>query len=454
MTDQPHFEVRLDDRHDKSVFISSFLIGAVLILFFRTWDTDGQLTWFDFVPVGVAVAIIIAYTRYIYVTTNRSSISLDRAGDNAYYLGFLFTLISLSYSLVKVSKIALDTGGDPEANFSADPVFSLIPDFGLALASTIMGIIARVFIQQFRNDPVDIETQARQELGLAAQALRDSLSRAISDMNSTSRSANLAIAEIKERTKQTLEESAETNVALMQRLSQHVDETFGHLSDRVQLVGEDLRALSTELGSTREQVAATRGHYEVLSGELSSLTTRISDLAPEGFTTELRSSGSEVLDRQKQLISHFEALRVEVARFDQKLSDTGNTVSSATEGLEERLASQFRVIEDDIVQLRQKLSSIDEIVSSASTGLEGRLASPLGVIERDLADLRQKLNGIGGVVSNMGEGIGQASGSGTRLVANLQKLLSDVATLQERTRKMNSRPRGQKKSFWRRFLRR
>ena len=99
------FHRPVDDRFDKNVFIVAFLFGVAVILGSRAFgdmlvDSEKPIHAFDFVAVLMAIGIIAAYTTYIILSPDRSSISLDRAGDNAYYLGLLFTLVSLGFSLV------------------------------------------------------------------------------------------------------------------------------------------------------------------------------------------------------------------------------------------------------------------------------------------------------------------------------------------------------------------
>ena len=65
----------------------------------------------DVLAIAVAVFVIIGYVAYILASKNRSGISVDRASDNVYYLGLLFTLSSLAYSLIKLSFFGMSGEG-------------------------------------------------------------------------------------------------------------------------------------------------------------------------------------------------------------------------------------------------------------------------------------------------------------------------------------------------------
>ena len=82
------FQKPVDDRHDKAAFFLAFSVGSVGILATRiisNWliDAARPLALLDFLAVAISVAVIGAYTFYIWRTPDRAGISLDRAGDNA-----------------------------------------------------------------------------------------------------------------------------------------------------------------------------------------------------------------------------------------------------------------------------------------------------------------------------------------------------------------------------------
>ena len=137
---QAKFFRRLGDEQDKKAFWIAFLGGFALISvirgigFITSSSNDVGLSFFDFLAISTAIVVILLYTAYFMVTTNRSGISLDRASDNVYYVGLLFTLASLAISLIKLVNV------DPNSGGTAAKVIDLLPDFGLALFSTIFGI--------------------------------------------------------------------------------------------------------------------------------------------------------------------------------------------------------------------------------------------------------------------------------------------------------------------------
>ena len=90
--------------------------------------------WF---AAGFAAGVVFALTIY-YIRNNVDA--PEEEGDNVYYLGLLFTLLSLMLTLVELF------GVDFEAVPEAEKIRTLLGNFGIALTSTILGIAGRVAV--------------------------------------------------------------------------------------------------------------------------------------------------------------------------------------------------------------------------------------------------------------------------------------------------------------------
>ena len=105
----------------------------------------------------VPVAIMLAYALLIWLARSLR-LRDDQAGDNLYYMGFLFTLTSLGVSLYQFN--------------AARAAEEIVQNFGIAIGSTISGIALRVIFNQMRHDPVEVERTMRLELAEAARRVR------------------------------------------------------------------------------------------------------------------------------------------------------------------------------------------------------------------------------------------------------------------------------------------
>lgn len=186
--------------------------GALVFLAFVAVGS-GWIVWAKLAAMPAAavtlvpVAVMIAYAAAALVF--RPGVGEDQSGDNAYYMGFLFTLTSLSVSLWQFR-------ADGEAE-------EIVRNFGVAIASTIAGIALRVFINQLRRDPVTIERGARVDLADAARRMRRELDAVVLDLSHFRRGAQQSAAETFETARAEMAGSAGALAAAVEALSGHLD---------------------------------------------------------------------------------------------------------------------------------------------------------------------------------------------------------------------------------------
>ena len=110
-------------------FFVALLGGGTAVWWTKTAITNA---WFAaMVAAGVVLALMIYYLL-------NDEDAPEEEGDNVYYLGLLFTLISLMFTLVELF------GPDTDAVRNAEKIRVLLENFGIALTSTVVGIAGRV----------------------------------------------------------------------------------------------------------------------------------------------------------------------------------------------------------------------------------------------------------------------------------------------------------------------
>jgi len=140
----------------KSLFIILFVIGSLGLLLIKWYKLNVVILilW----PVIVLIFYALFLFRYAEIDT------LGQGGDNLYYLGFLFTLVSLSTALAQFY-------------FKKHNSDYIISSFGFSLSSTIVGITLRIFYNNFRNDPLEVEQVSYEDLSTASRKLKNELDR-------------------------------------------------------------------------------------------------------------------------------------------------------------------------------------------------------------------------------------------------------------------------------------
>ena len=120
----------------------------------------------------IPIVVLLGYT-FISWTLPRLELRRDQIGDNAYYLGFILTLVSLTITLAQYSS-------------SANEDF-IVSNFGTALVSTVLGIFIRSVISQFRKDVVGVERDMHASLREASIQLRSQIFASIEGFGSLHR---------------------------------------------------------------------------------------------------------------------------------------------------------------------------------------------------------------------------------------------------------------------------
>ena len=154
--------VFFNDMPDKGLFAGVAALGFALILVLKVEALGSELV------CALAVTLMLVYGVVAY-RVPAVRIRLDRLGDNFYYLGFIFTLASLSAALVQMR--------------SGIEVEAVLGNFGVALITTIVGIAGRVVFVQMRSEIDDVEEVIRRDILEASAALKGQLSGAIQEFD-------------------------------------------------------------------------------------------------------------------------------------------------------------------------------------------------------------------------------------------------------------------------------
>jgi len=225
----------------------------------------------------VPVAIMIGYAWLIWFARNLR-LRDDQAGDNLYYMGFLFTLTSLGVSLYQFN--------------AARAAEDIVQNFGIAIGSTISGIALRVIFNQMRRDPVEIERQMRLELAEAARRVRREMDSTVVEFGYARRSAHQAAEdsfrlvaekfdEIAVKLLSSSAEVARTSAQPLEAASRRAAEMVERLtSSMAAAVSESTRRLAAEI----ERLSASAG---TISAALDEVTMKLGAMQTPNEVVEM-----------------------------------------------------------------------------------------------------------------------------------------------------------------------
>ena len=155
----------------------------------------------------------------------------DQTGDNLYYMGFIFTLTSLAVALYQF-----------EPNIGFDEI---VRNFGVAVSSTITGITLRVIFNQMRQDPIEVEHSARQELAEASPRVRQQLDDTVIAFNHFHTQTIQSLEEAREELRKRLA-SQEANV--ISRATKSIEDSTARIGAAIQTFATAIDTASGQLG--------------------------------------------------------------------------------------------------------------------------------------------------------------------------------------------------------------
>jgi hypothetical protein len=364
----------LRDHTDKVLFFGVFGLGTIFILVMKALDAS-QLF------VTLLPCILIGAYAAIAWSTLKFRLREDRIAENCYYLGLLFTLVSLACALYA---------------FTADSVATrtIITNFGVALSTTIVGLALRVLISQLREDPIEFEREARLELAEATAKLTGELHSSVEDLASFRRSMfqvlEEGMTEIAAKATRTLEDNsakvAAASNAVIERIGSTLS-TFSTLSSRLKDAIEVTALALEEMFNRIENIDASP---EMISRKLDPLVAGFHSLleqsAERGRTqaaefsriTKAARASQEAVDRLElahQAIEH--SLRTGGENFAREMAAGANAAAQMKASLEalasaaqEEIAATRRTTEAVGQMLTRDLEGIQQLRQEAEIELE------------------------------------------------------------------------------------
>ena len=149
---------KLDDSSVKYAFGLSYIVGALVIFFGSNFP--GKYT-----STIILIVLMMAYLiGVIFLNKKMNTFVRDeQMGDSFYYLGFLYTLTALAVSLF---------GIEEEIN-------ELLKNFGIAITTTLVGLIGRIILSQFRESLDEMKEKSERQISDSARKLNTQLVQSI-----------------------------------------------------------------------------------------------------------------------------------------------------------------------------------------------------------------------------------------------------------------------------------
>lgn len=326
----------------KYLFMAIAVLGVALVCVVKAQN------WSLLPTISVPIGMILVYcalaslSPWFYVRE-------DQIGDNAYYLGFLFTLTSLAYALWKFSDVTV--GRSPE---------DIIISFGVALWSTIIGIALRVFYAQLRQDPQDIERESRARLAEAASLLSGELYQASLTFNSYTRGLQQSMEEAflhaRDAATTGLGASVEKFTSTTQEMVSKIEGAFTDFSEQSKKLNAAATKTVTALEALNQRIEKVEApdtlvHQKIdgIFKELDKSTNKMNELAGrQTVTVETLVSSTETM------LKNVRALNQTIT----EMKDNTNVVSSGAQSMQ-KVTALIQELQSSLAHLSEGFSSLN-----------------------------------------------------------------------------------------------
>lgn len=331
-------EALRETRGDLMAFVGAFGSGLLLYVVLHVWLDVHQMF------VTAAILAVMAGYAFMAAKTSRFRVRLDQAGDNAYYLGLLFTLTSMAFALYEF-------GVATNANESG--VEQIISNFGIALASTVAGIFLRVFLHQMRVDPADVENMTRIELSDASKRVRASLDTVYLDFGRFH-------AEVRQRTEDIVSRLLTDSATAMGNVTSEVTAATKTLLEATAANQQEILRRTAEMTNVLESGAAAAagaiGTLKGIAAPPADLSKRLQELADAAgkLTTDLTAANQQLagaagrLERIGTALERDRELFDAAARSMRSSTEEAVLAQNAANEVLSRLSSVTRALADDV----------------------------------------------------------------------------------------------------------
>lgn len=358
-------------------FIFAVVAGFVCYLFKLPFLTDlfPRLVWVGITVFGPLLVIVGFAIHGIIEGRMFHADTRQRLADNVYFLGFIFTMMSLIFSFLPVALF----GGDirPQDVYYA---------FGTGLLATAVGLIGRVLIMQ--TGATNEETAAKVE----------------EDLN------RLAIG-VAEEAERILQRLAEARNALGRQSEEVVKAVFAETGPRIR---ELVLEFESSTASVRDQLKALTAETEA--------STRALQTRLEARTDDMQAAAAHLVQSRNALSQALDQLRAPAERLAVDLVAVSEASTDAVARLRANLEALGRALE----ATGQTAARLDAAVEGMTAGL-GNLGDRLDRAVRSLETRAGEAgNRISEAASEIEEGVRRASEQASSLTDRARNFEDDV----------------------------
>lgn len=382
--------------------------------------------------LGFAVPLVLML-GYIALGLYRfdDTVSDEKFADSCYYLGFIFTISSILIALVDIPSIAAKIG-------------DISVRFGAAMVSTVLGLIVRVYLVNFRPEFQDSVRIAEDGLLDAVRGFRIHLDLAVEKLrdfqNVTSDAFKLTVGQADLAIRDAAADHARHFGALSEQLAA---ENRALLEDSATHMKAATQTLSNALYDYAQTLVQGTGKFEANAESFSEkLDARLRGMAlPEEYFAErlnpaiaklgiaLAEAGGQVSAMVSEIRENGRTMATAFAGISEKTLATSQALDRVRETVQSQAEAQG-IAKEQIAVFRQLAQTIEKMETTVSRSL-----ASIGAMEQAV---RQMVHEAGEVIGSTRE-IGLVARKQTELTAGIEAAFADwLPRLQEADQRVSN----------------
>lgn len=398
---------------DRIILIGSIILGCLGIIALRfnlflppEIQNKQYFSYLDhpLITPAWAILILVAYAFFVRLVSS-SQVEPETVGDNCYYLGFLFTLVSLAVTMYKL-------GFEAKEN---QILLEIISGFGIALSSTIVGIALRLWFFQQRTDIVARDRENQIEVQRAVKEFRLALSTSTSSL------------------KQFTTESVQLTIERDKSIREATDKMIEQQSSRIAKIIEDLE------GVVKRQQAMLIDNSEKFTQTMKTTFSEVSKEILQKHFEGTRSGFLELETSAKNLASNYNNLSVNnldfITEIQDKASNSFMLLNKAMAELEDTTKNISGVLNNF---RNNNLDGINELKETASTSFK-LLNNAIAALEYSIQKVAGGLNQLSDDNQNLASGIqDRTTETWKTMNKSMDEVSGSIQILSEGVSKLNS----------------
>ena len=325
----------------KQLFFVMFIGGCISIILGVLYSS---LILAVFLPCALIGAYAFATTK-----AKNSDLSKSKIGDSCYFLGFSFTLISLSAALINLSQ-QVDT---------TVIIGSVVGGFGAALSTTLSGLLCRLWFTTLSSSFTSSKDKLEEEIEDAMRVFSNQLHSLVSEVNLSITTIGSTI--------------GDTNIELNKSYR-------GQMQDNIKTISGSVASFAQRLDEVEiSPDLVVKPINEAMSTMIATLQQHGSDMAQINASMVEGTSGlSMQIDQSNQVVNRyidkfteeFEKISNEqVSVFQKAIDDMSESVKQDLTDISGIKVELTGSIVDELNVLKNQLDSITGLTEANNTAL-------------------------------------------------------------------------------------